>query len=700
MAGVAVAIVDDLNLGADEKLGAALDRADLWGILADRRHALGRSLRVVVKPDFCGFAPEFPAVTTPALVEALTDALFDHGYADVTIAATTEPSALWAENRDAFALAELLGYHIVTSGGRAYEIADLSSDCDRAVFPPSSALRDLRLSSVWADADVRIVFAKCKTDEHDGFALCLDSLIGVLPHLDKRLHYRAARDAGEAVADLIDATPVHFALIDAVMSAHGAGGRRAPEAIETATIIACRDVVLADQIGALKMSLDPTVSPVFASAAARRPPPRRYEIVGELKIYPGWRNVPAPLARSTRFRAQSGTVERLVEPWLQRLDPELFPLKSPIDAQVNSAVARFFEDADASPTGGAILLLANLVLGFAGQCLENWRILVCKDTLRQKAIGLNVDPRAFESQSFEDLVEELEQVRHLAEEAPEASEGLRWLTLNGAVVFAYVRALPIAFETFVDRVDVARTIEFMNDYLGGVVVALERDHEGRPVRQIERNLYLPQPNWVAVYGGKPIDVTKLEVVDYAPDRRRLYWKTVFSENGSAKFDDGVAEFSRSEAGVTITIAGRQLFELPPFLKLVDENLTRGLKTALVTSAYRTFFDRTIANLEALVEGREIRLGRPPDAPEAPLEERIRPIVEKASGLIEPIVRSFLENGERRTGSRPAIVADADGFVHGQGGVLAQTQPQWRREVDEFLSGLTEAMARDLRRSAR
>ena len=42
------------------------------------------------------------------------------------------------------------------------------------------------------------------------------------------------------------------------------------------------------------------------------------------------------------MRNQAETLDRLVEPWLQRLDPELFPLKHPLDARLNAALAEFF----------------------------------------------------------------------------------------------------------------------------------------------------------------------------------------------------------------------------------------------------------------------------------------------------------------------------------------------------------------------
>src|SRR6185369_3771043 len=91
-------------------------------------------------------------------------------------------------------------------------------------------------------------------------------------------------------------------------------------------------------------------------------------------------------------------------------------------------------------------------------------------------------------------------------------------------------------------VPIHRSIQFMNDYAGGRAFVTRRDRRGRVLRQIERNLYLPQPNYTALGGGVTIDVTKIELVDYAPRRRRMFWKTVKSENGSALADDGIVTF--------------------------------------------------------------------------------------------------------------------------------------------------------------
>jgi hypothetical protein len=407
--------------------------------------------------------------------------------------------------------------------------------------------------------------------------------------------------------------------------------------------------------------------------------------------------------RSSRDRAEAVPLDRLVRPWLQRLDPELFPFKNPLDAQFNSILAPFFQDTDTSSVSHWLLVFANLAIGALGQMLEIYRILFDKDALRQRAVSLGIDPASYPQEIFGTLVDELSQLERIAANAPEVIGGLRWRYVDQAVVFAYTRTLPIDFDLFTARVHVANTIQFMNDYIGGVIIPLAHDEKGRPIRQAERNVYLPQPNYLALYHGKYIDVTKLEVVEYADDRHRLFWKTIRSENESATFDDGIASFERTDDGVKITIIGRQLFSVPLFWQVFDLNLVPKLKAALVTDAYRTFFDRTIANFEALVEGREIRIGRPVDEPSMPEGERFTKLLAEIGKLLAPIVQAWLDGAAVPKVIEDHREVDEDGFVHvkpkgGQpSGVSIPPSPEWLKEVERFLAGLSEAARRDLAR---
>src|SRR5262249_8201064 len=161
---------------------------------------------------------------------------------------------------------------------------------------------------------------------------------------------------------------------------------------------------------------------------------------------------------------------------------------------------------------------------------ESYRVLFDKDALRRQTVPLGLELTCATDDAFSALVDELHQLEPLAEAATSVSHELAWRYVGDAVVFRYARLLPIGFDRVVQRVEIARTIQFMSDYLGGVLVPLAHDASGRPVRQAERNIYLPQPNYLVLYEGKPIDVSKLEVVEYGNGRHRLYWKTLLSEN--------------------------------------------------------------------------------------------------------------------------------------------------------------------------
>lgn len=246
------------------------------------------------------------------------------------------------------------------------------------------------------------------------------------------------------------------------------------------------------------------------------------------------------------------------------------------------------------------------------------------------------------------------------------------------------------------KIDVARTIQFMNDYLGGVVIPLAHDDSRRPIRQAERNIYLPQPNYIVLYQGKPIDVSKLEVVEYAPDRHRLYWKTIASENDSATYDDGVATFARDNNGTRVTIIGRQQFTLPLFWQVFDLDLVPEIKSVLVTHAYQTFFDRTLANFEALVEGRDIRLGKPTDDPTPLPFEQLMPLLQKLGEAAMPLVQKIMQRARPDT-SEPQQWVDADGFTHVSPTTSEQASDpeRWLSELTRFFDGFRQAAKRDL-----
>ena len=681
-ASQSVLIVQSSAEAPDVLLGRILAQAGFWDLLAGAAARSGRAadaLPILIKPDLDAFARDAPTAASPRLVEHLIDALHARGYADVNVCAAADSAHLWAENRDVAVLADLLGYGYRTPGGHDYDVLDLGEDLIEAPFAPGTVLHGSALARPWLEAGFRICVASNKTDQREGYALALHGLLGVLPLADKERHYRRWLDPGDAVAALLATAGVDFALIDALVSAHGSGGGRAPRRLSTDCLIASPSPLLADFAGALKMGLDPFVSPLAARVFRRLGLPERPRIEGDLTPYPGWQNVAPALLQARRRRDTLPDAEPLLAPWLQVLDAELFPLRRAVDAKVNPVLSRFFADPDTAPLALLLEALADHLLGAVGEALHAWRVLYAKDALTRVAAPLGFDPHRYAPEDYLAIRPALDGLEALLAGTAPATEALCWREIDGATVFRFERELPIPFDVFVARVDVARTIQLMNDYLGGTLVSVEHDPAGRVLCQAERNIYLPQPNYLVLYQGRPIDVSKIECCDYGEHQHRMYWKTIASENGSATHDDGVVAFTRTGRGTRVRILGKQQFTLPPFWQALDLNLVPWLKAALVTHAYDTFFSRTIANFEALVEGRDIRIGRQPHVPAHALDaeplpgEALERLLLRLGEHLEPLLAAVVRGegvgvGAAR-GALPVRVDD-QGFRHFAGSPAA------------------------------
>ena len=661
-------------------LARVLSRVGLWPALARlarRLRVAPADLRIVIKPDLAGFSEASPTATGPAVVETMIDLLGERGYTSVAVVAAADSSALWTENRDVLALAELLGYRFVTPKGRAYDVVDLSQDLVDAGLSAGATLCGTGIARAWSEAHVRIIIPKNRTDEARFYALALDALIGVLPCVDKDYQYRHRREPGDVIAEILSVAPPHLVLIDALRSAHGSGGLRAPLVIETGVLIAATDAIVADCVGALKMGVDPWVSPTFRRVIERTGFSGLPQVDGSLAVYEGWTNVKPVIVSATAARERWVEASRLVRPWLQHLDPTLFPLKNPLDARINASLAPAFRGIDDSPAALWLLALSSYGLGTVWRCLEAWRVLYAKDGLRRIDAPLGLDLRRFTLADYEAAVPELLELSALLEPLHRDPDGLRWRDFQESVLFDVSRIVPVGYDDFVERVDVSRTIQFMNDYIGGTLVPIASNANGQVTHQAERNLYLPQPNYLILSQGKPIDVTKLEFCEYGKDFRRMFWKTIRSENDSARYDDGIVTFSAHPDGTRVTIFGRQLFVLPPFWKAVQLELAPEMRALLVTEVYATFFRRTLNNLEAVFEGRDVRIGRPWFEARDPWETEPLP-VERLGQLLESpgdggsmgdarsgdLADSPDAMGRRaaRTRSEPVRV-DGDGFAH-------------------------------------
>ena len=642
---VSVVIAD---VAEPRNIAAALDQAGLSGLIAaadvDRRS-------VVVLVDMAGFSAGDPAQLEAAAVEQFVDLLFEAGAASVVVASSADSSSLWAGNRDVYARAELAGYRYVTDGDNPYDIIDLGDETRAGVFPEGSVLFGTPASQAWLDGDLRIVLAALRCDPADGFSGGLRTLLSALPLADKTLEYCQRRDAGEVISAVLSAMPPHFTILDGRRIARGLDGDQSHSEMDAGVVIASRSILLADIAAGLKLGLDPYTSNLVRRVSQAHPLPAAQRFFGDLSALEGV-PVAAPIqVRAARARQASRTIGDLIEPWRQEHDPVLFPLKRPLDARAHAAITGLVGD----DVAGGWKLALDLMAGAAADVVRSWQFLFDKNTLVRRAVSLGFDPGAVPASAYDDMVEELDSLVPIVSSAPERADGLRWRKINGEIVFSYIRDLAIPFDRFVAAVDVGRAIQFMSDYIGGVIVPVEGDPAGPLARQAERNLYLPQPNYLVLYGGQPIDVSKIEVVRRLEGSHQLYWKTILSANDSATADDGVITFQRTGAGTRVSIVGKQAFTLPPFWKLFDISLVPDLEINLTNHAYTTFFGRTLANFEALVEGRDVAIGVGPDtpvlAPATSIEHAVRRVVDVA----EPWL----------TALRPPPRAQADerGFVH-------------------------------------
>lgn len=315
------------------------------------------------------------------------------------------------------------------------------------------------------------------------------------------------------------------------------------------------------------------------------------------------------MVESARRRNRSLVVRQMVLPWLQSVNKELFPFKRVGDERVNAALAPLVAEIDGHPAAYYGLLALNFILGNTQNLLDAWHVLFEKDRVPRREVPLGIDLDGLTDADFESISDYILPLARLAGHTAPDENGLRWRYIDESVLFEFSRILPVPYDDFVGRVDIARSVQFMYDNIGGARVPLVRDSEGRVVRQAERDLYLPQPNWMILFGGKYIDVGKIESIDYAPDRQRICWRTVTSANQSAEYDDGVVTFERDPGGTRITIVARQKFALPLFWQAFPLDQLPQFKDSLVSNSYVRFFSRTIANFEAAFEGRDPRLGK-------------------------------------------------------------------------------------------
>jgi uncharacterized protein (DUF362 family) len=709
-----VVIVETQSHDKLSLLRETLDQSGFWLRLKERTQQAGLpidQLRILIKPDLETFDFNAPTGTDIELVEHLIDLLHDEGYTRVAVGSAADGWDKWLENRDVCVLADLVGYHYITPSQRPYDFLDLSEELVPVEFSREGALSGRSLSRAWVYAHFRINFAKNKTHEEFCFALALQNLLTVLPKADQEYLALIRVPQADVCLELLRICPPHFNLIDAFTSNHGSAGSREPHTIETRTLVASADTLLVDWAASLKMGIDAYASPVNAHSLREVGLPKDYEIAGSLAPYPGWINVPPLLVDSVRQRNEWAGFAHVATPWMQTINRELFPFKSVLDDQLNAFLTKYLSQPDSNPGVSAALMALNYSTAFAGRALEAYRINYSKEFLSWKETPLGFDTAAYTAADYEAVVAYMMPLQRIIAETPPEPNGLRWRYLDNSVLFEFSHLTPVPFRKFVARVDISRSVQSMNDYIGGACVPVLRDSKGKIIYQAERNIYLPQPNWMVLFSGKHIDVCKLEFIEYKPRSHKIFWRTVKSLNGSAEFDDGIVTFAAEGRDSTrVTIIARQKFTLPLFWQAVNMDLFPQIKNVLVVDAYTRYFRQTIANFEAQYQGRESRIGRLGGTQPAQPLEKLAEVFSKLGkslnfGAVPGLLRGLGVEWQRS--GAPGCTVDEDGFRHFPGGTaerttsdgafdLAMCFPQMRAETASFFTDLADAMRKDLR----
>ena len=241
---------------------------------------------IIVKPNFMFmYSTKDPTTyTDPELVEYLLDRMHERGYRNLAVGEARSTYGAFFTNREVKTVAGYIGLK-----EKNYRIIDLSEDLEE--FQYSGKLGKHWVNREWKAADFRISFAKNKTHVYTYYTLTLKNIYGALPMENKFLEYHHERDIFSTTIEFIKHFPVHFAFIDAHVSADGPFGIFADkDPNKTETLIGSEDMVAADWVGAEKMGLDPMVSDYMKQAVVAFGKPHIY-LVGDRTIYPDWVNV-------------------------------------------------------------------------------------------------------------------------------------------------------------------------------------------------------------------------------------------------------------------------------------------------------------------------------------------------------------------------------------------------------------------------
>lgn len=270
-------------------LKEVLNQTGFFDILEIERQKAKKSkeeLAIIIKPNFMFmYSRNDPSTyTDPELIEYLIDQIYAQGYRNIACAESRSTYGTFFTNREVQSVANYIGL-----SSKNYRLIDLSEDLVEFDFP--GKLGKHYVNREWKEADFRLAFAKNKTHSYAFYTLTIKDIYGALPLENKFLEYHHKRDIYGPTIEFIKHFPIHFALIDAYISADGPFGIFADKKPNlTQTIIGGADLVATDWIGASKMGLDPLVSDYMKKAVEAFGKPQ-IQLIGDSGIYSPWVNV-------------------------------------------------------------------------------------------------------------------------------------------------------------------------------------------------------------------------------------------------------------------------------------------------------------------------------------------------------------------------------------------------------------------------
>jgi len=131
------------------------------------------------------------------------------------------------------------------------------------------------------------------------------------------------------------------------------------------------------------------------------------------------------------------------------------------------------------------------------------------------------------------------------------------------------RLVDLPYETFIDQMEPADWGISLGGYVGGEVKVIDKDEQGRPIRQLERMVLNPLPNGMEIPPFN-MDMTKTEIIEYAENSAIIYWYVYNSDNDTVNYDIGTVEFEQYGNGTLITFHSAHSVNLPGGMHITND----------------------------------------------------------------------------------------------------------------------------------